>query len=69
MSGMLSTFGKDHRILYSPQLKPLSFGGNKCIVIDRALESSHPGVFHQIIDFAKRNDLVIVNGQGEEVEI
>lgn len=69
MSGMLSTFGDDHRIHYSPQLKPMSYGGNKCIAIDRDLENSNPGVFNQIIDFAKRNELVIADGQGDEIEL
>jgi len=69
MSGMLSTFGDDHRIHYSPQLKPLNFCGNKCIAIDRELQSSNPSVFNQIIDFAKRNNLKITNTQGDVVEI
>lgn len=61
MSGMLSTFGDDHRIHYSPQLKPISLNGTKCIAMDPALETANNLVFRQIIDFAERNNLEIVN--------
>lgn len=67
MSGMLSRFGEDHRIHYSPQLKPISFNGNKCISIDLELQQSNPAVFNQLIDFAKRNDLLIVDEAGQDV--
>lgn len=68
MSGMLSTFGEDHRIHYSPQLKPLSFGGNKCIALDPALKQTNPAVFNQIMDFAERNELVIANADDEDLD-
>ena len=67
MSGMLSSFGEDHRIHYSPQLKPVNVNGIKCIAIDPELEQSQSGVFNQIIDFARRNDLNIVNEKGEPI--
>ena len=60
MSGMLSTFGDDHRIHYSPQLRPVSIDGVKCIALDKSLAQSNPGIYSQIMDFAKRNNLTIV---------
>ena len=60
MSGMLSTFGDDHRIHYSPQLRPISVDGVKCIAIDTELEISQPGTYRQIMDFAKRNQLTVI---------
>ena len=59
MSGMLSTFGDDHRIHYSPKLRPISVEGVKCIAIDTELAESQPGTYQQIMEFAKRNQLVI----------
>ena len=59
MSGMLSTFGDDHRIHYSPKLRPISLDGIKCIAIDTELAESQPGTYQQIMEFAKRNQLVI----------
>jgi hypothetical protein len=60
MSGMLSTFGGDHRIHYSPQLRPISLDGVKCIAVDPELEQSNPTVFSSVMDFAQRNNLNII---------
>lgn len=60
MSGMLSTFGDDHRIHYSPQLRPISLNGVKSIAIDTSLSESQPGIYNQIMDFARRNALSII---------
>lgn len=59
MSGMLSTFSDNHRIHYSPKLRPISLDGKKCIVLHKSLEESNPAIFKQIMDFASRNNLVI----------
>ncbi|HFE37837.1 MAG TPA: DUF3579 domain-containing protein [Gammaproteobacteria bacterium] len=61
MSGMLSHFGEDHRVYYSPKLRPISIEGIKCIAIDTSLKQSHPEIFKQIMNFAKRNELNIVD--------
>ena len=63
MSGMLSTFGDDHRIHYSPKLRPISLDCTKCIVLHKSLEESHPGTYKQIMDFATRNNLTITESQ------
>ena len=60
ISGMLSTFGKDQRIHYSPQLKPVNVGGIKCIAMDSALEQQNSEAYRQIMEFARRNDLKVV---------
>jgi len=60
MSGMLSTFGDDHRIHYSPKLRPISIEGIKCIAIDTSLAESQPGIYQQIMEFARRNQLSII---------
>ncbi|MDH5547372.1 MAG: DUF3579 domain-containing protein [Gammaproteobacteria bacterium] len=69
MSGMLSTFGKDHRIHYSPLLKPISFGGAKSVALHCSLLETHPGIYNQLIDFARRNELVVVDESGKEIEM
>lgn len=62
MSGMMSTFGDDHRIHYSPQLRPISHEGVKCIALDTTLRNSNPEIYNQILEFAERNNLTIING-------
>lgn len=58
ISGQLSTF-KNHRVLYSPLLKPTHKEGKRCLVIDTELKITNPDLFAQIIDFATINKLKI----------
>lgn len=63
MSGNLSTF-KNHRIFYSPLLRPSYRGGNRCVVVDPALKGTQPALYEQILNFAKNNKLKI--GENDE---
>jgi len=65
MSGMMSSFGDDHRIHYSPKLRPISHEGAKCIALDTSLKESHPAIYRQIMDFAERNGLTIIQSPEE----
>ena len=59
MSGALSSF-KGQRIHYDPRLVPMTNpDGNKCVLLDPALEESNPGLYQSIIEFAKKNQLNI----------
>lgn len=62
MSGSLSTF-KNHRIYYSPLLRPSIQNENKCVVLDKALKESNPELYEHILEFARKNKLKIC---GEE---
>ncbi len=62
MSGMMSRFGDDHRIYYSPRLRPVSIEGVKCIALDASLQQTDPGIYQQIMEFAERNHLIIKGG-------
>lgn len=57
MSGSLCTFGSNHRIVYSPLLQPMVRGGNKCIILDPALQEENPTLFASIMEFARENKL------------
>jgi len=58
MSGKLSTF-KNHRISYSPLLRPMMKEGNKCIILDEKLKESNPALYESILRFALNNKLRI----------
>lgn len=58
MSGSLCTF-PNRRITYSPLLQPIVKGGNKCILIDPALQQSNPELYKSIMAFAHTNQLKI----------
>lgn len=58
IGGSISTF-KNHRIYYSPLLKPAYKEGYQCLVMDVALQQIHPALYKHIIDFAHKNTLKI----------
>lgn len=64
VSGKLSTF-KKHRITYSPLLKPSTYNGHKCVVLDPKLKETNPSMYESILDFAKSNNLSICKDEEE----
>ncbi|HXH54652.1 MAG TPA: DUF3579 domain-containing protein [Gammaproteobacteria bacterium] len=62
MSGTLSTF-RNHRIFYSPLLRPSVQNEHTCLVLDRSLKDSNPALYEHILEFARKNKLKIC---GEE---
>src|SRR5579871_2818763 len=64
VSGHLSTF-KNHRIYYSPMLRPTFQGGNRCVLLDPTLRETNPALYQHIMDFAKANKLKICNEDEE----
>jgi hypothetical protein len=60
MSGALSTFGRDHRIQYSPLLQPMTINGVKCISIDPHMKDSYPEMFAYIMRWVDLNNLKVL---------
>lgn len=58
MSGKLCTF-KNHRIHYSPMLRPLIQGGYHCILLDEQLRELNPSLYNSVMDFAMKHKLQI----------
>lgn len=58
VSGSLSTF-RNHRVYYSPLLKPAMQNENKCVVLDKSLKESNPILYEHILAFARTNKLKI----------
>lgn len=67
VSGNLITI-KNHRLYYSPLIRPSYRDGIKCVVIDHELKESNPDLFNYIIQFATENNLKFCNDEeiGEE---
>jgi len=68
MSGALSTFGRDHRIRYSPLLQPLTINGVKCVALDPKLRDQHPEMYSYIMGWANGNDLVVSEGDIDSLD-
>ena len=57
LSANMGTFGADHRLHYADSVKPGVVNGEKCLIVDQALESDNPAAYGFIMNFAKSNDL------------
>ena len=60
ISGVLSTYGKDHRMSYSPYVKPVTIDGVKSVVINLKLQETDPRGLSFLLNFARENDLQVV---------
>lgn len=69
MSGTLATFGPDHRIHYSPLLKPLTIDGIKCVAVDPRLQDQFPEMFAYIMGWASNNQLKIIEKNDAETAV
>lgn len=67
MSGALATFGRDHRIRYSPMLQPLIIDGIKCIAIDPKMQDRFPEMYSYIMSWASNNDLIVSEEEEENI--
>jgi hypothetical protein len=66
MSGALSTFGRDHRIQYSPLLQPLTVNGIKCVSVDPHLKDTYPEMFAYIMRWVDTNRLKVTEVDSDE---
>jgi hypothetical protein len=53
--------GPNAHLQYSPYVRPTILGGVKSVVVDEELREVEPLAYHFVIDFAKDNDLQIVD--------
>ena len=63
LCGMMSVFGEDRQLSYSPYLKPVMAAGMTCVVVDRKLEGLDPAAFKFLMSFASDNELVMRPGR------
>lgn len=63
LCGMMSIFGEDRHLSYSPFLKPIVADGLSCVVIDGRLEKLDPLAFRFLMDFARDNELSLRPGR------
>jgi hypothetical protein len=66
LCGVMSLFGEDQRISYSPFVRPIVSAGVRCVVVDRRLEALRPEAFEFLVGFARDNELRL--REGREVE-
>ena len=59
ISASLASFGPDNRLRYSSLVQPCIIEGQKCLVVARKLNQTHPELYAFILDFARKNELRI----------
>jgi hypothetical protein len=57
LCGVMSAFGADRHMQYSPYVFPVNSGGVKCVVVDKRLEDIEPMAYNFLLNFAKDNEL------------
>jgi len=66
LCGMMSVFGEDRHLSYSPYLKPIMAGGTRCVVVDIRLEALDPAAYRFLLSFARDNELKLRPGRKEK---
>ena len=66
LCGVMSAFGGDHRMRYSPFVHPVTASGVRCVVVDRRLADIEPMAYRFLLNFAKDNELRVRDGRIEE---
>ena len=66
LCGMMSVFGEDRQLSYSPYLKPVMAAGMPCVVVDCKLEGLDPAAYKFLMAFARDNELVMRPGRMKE---
>lgn len=66
LCGVMSCFrpegsgGRNSHLQFSPYVRPTLLNGTKAVVVDTALKDIEPLAYHFVVDFAKDNDLQVV---------
>ena len=53
--------GRNAHLVYSPYVRPAMLDGIRCVVVDEALRGLQPLAYHFVMDFARDNDLHVLN--------
>src|SRR5437764_12980047 len=63
LCGVMSAFGGDHRMQYSPYVHPVTAAGIRCVVVAVRLEELEPMAYRFLPSFAEANALQVRDGR------
>ena len=66
LCGMMSVFGEDRHLSYSPYLRPVMADGLTCVVVDGRLKAIDAAAFEFLLGFARDNELRVRAGRRPE---
>jgi hypothetical protein len=61
LCGVLSTFGGDQQMRYSPHVRPILMDGVRCVYVKPELRAIEPRAYRFLLDFASDNELVVID--------
>lgn len=61
LCGIMSTFGGDQQMRYSPYVRPVMLDGVRCVVVEPSLIEVEPRAYRFLLDFAGDNELVVID--------
>jgi hypothetical protein len=61
LCGIMSSFGGDRQMRYSPFVRPFMLDGVTCVVVEPSLREAEPRAYRFLLDFANDNDLVVID--------
>ena len=59
LCGVMSVFGAERRMAYSPYVQPGSEGSAKCVFVNARIRDIEPMAYTFLVNFAKDNDLQV----------
>jgi hypothetical protein len=59
LCGIMSAFGSERRMAYSPYVQPGSIEGEKCVFVDVRIHDIESKAYHFLQNFARDNDLKV----------
>jgi len=62
LCGVMSAFGAERRMKYSPYVGPGDYNGEKAVFVDGRLGEIEPMAYRFMLNFAQDNDLQIIDG-------
>ena len=66
LCGMMSVFGEDRHLSYSPYLNPVISAAVRCVVVDRELERIDHPAYSFLLGFARDNELTLRPGRKQK---
>ena len=63
LCGVMSQFGADGRMRYSPYVQPTTAEGVRCVVVDERLREIEPLAYNFLLSFARDNELQVRDGR------
>jgi hypothetical protein len=59
LCGIMSAFGSERRMTYSPYVQPGDCHGDKCVYVDGRIHDVEPMAYTFLVNFARDNDLKV----------